>query len=87
MVAVPERLEELVGEAQADEVLHHLLPQVVVDAVQVLLREELRQAHRQLWRVCGGGEGGGIAAVGRSVRVRWPIVRVNTQKRTVSQLS
>jgi hypothetical protein len=44
VVAVEERLEELVGEAQADEVLHHLLPQVVVDAVQVLLREELRQA-------------------------------------------
>ena len=37
-VAVPHRLEQLVGEAQRQEVLDRLLAQVVVDAEDVLRR-------------------------------------------------
>ena len=43
VVAVPDRLEEGVGEAEEDEVLDGALPQVVVDAEDVLLRERLVQ--------------------------------------------
>ena len=42
-VPVPDRLEEGVGEAQGQDVLHGLLAQVVVDAVDLALGEEPRQ--------------------------------------------
>ena len=37
MVLVPQRLEHPVGEAEGQEVLHRLLAEVVVDAVDLLL--------------------------------------------------
>jgi hypothetical protein len=40
VVAVPERLEDGVGEAEDQQVLHRLLAQVVVDAVDLLLVED-----------------------------------------------
>ena len=40
VVAVPDRLVELVGEAQGEDVLHGLLAQIVVDAEHRLLRED-----------------------------------------------
>src|SRR5215207_9912337 len=39
MVAVPQRLEHRVGEAEDEQVLHRLLAEVVVDAVDLLLVE------------------------------------------------
>ena len=41
VVGVPDRLEELVGEAQRQQVLHGLLAEVVVDAEHRLLGEDL----------------------------------------------
>jgi hypothetical protein len=43
--AVPQRLEDAVGEAQHHQVLHGLLAQVVVDAVDLVLRERLGEGH------------------------------------------
>ena len=51
--AVPERLEEGVGEAEVEEVLHRLLAEVVVDAEDRLLGEDVVQ--RPVERT-GGGE-------------------------------
>ena len=39
VVAVPQRLEDLVGEAQHEEVLDGLLPEIVIDAVDLVLAE------------------------------------------------
>ena len=39
VAAVPDRLEDGVGEAQGEDVLDRLLPEVVVDAVHLLLGE------------------------------------------------
>ena len=39
VIAVPERLVDLVGEAQDEEVLDRFLPEIVVDAVDLLLAE------------------------------------------------
>ena len=41
MVAIPERLEEGVREAEDEQVLHRLLAEVVVDAVDLRLVEYL----------------------------------------------
>ena len=40
VVAVPHRLEDVVGETQRHEVLHGLLAQVVIDAEHLRLRED-----------------------------------------------
>ena len=40
-VSIPRWTKEHVAKPQADEVLHHLLPQVVVNPVQLLLSEEI----------------------------------------------
>ena len=50
MMAVPERLEDGVGEPNRPEVLHHLLPQIMVDPVDLLLLQQLRQLAVQLVR-------------------------------------
>ena len=50
MMAVPERLEDGVGEPNRREVLHHLLPQIMVDPVDLLLLQQLRQLAVQLVR-------------------------------------
>ena len=50
MMAVPERLEDGVGEPNRREVLHHLLPEVVVYPVDLLLLQQLRQLAVQLVR-------------------------------------
>ena len=47
---VPERLEDAVGEPHDQDVLHRLLAQVMVDAVDLLLREDLERAAVQLPR-------------------------------------
>ena len=49
-MAVPERLEDGVGEPNRREVLHHLLPEVVVYPVDLLLLQQLRQLAVQLVR-------------------------------------
>ena len=41
MVAVPDRLEHAVGEAQHQDVLHRLLAEVVIDPVDLVLIDEL----------------------------------------------
>ena len=41
VVAVPHRLEDGVGEAEDQDVLHRLLAEVVIDAIDVLLVEDL----------------------------------------------
>ena len=43
VVAVPGGAEDHIAEAETDQVLDHLLAQVVVDPVQLVLREELLQ--------------------------------------------
>ncbi len=50
VLAVPDRLEESVREAQVHDVLHGLLPEEVVDAVELLLGHERRQTPVQLAR-------------------------------------
>ncbi len=42
VVLVPLRLEQAVGKAQGDEVLHRVLAQVMIDAVGAVFREEAR---------------------------------------------
>src|SRR6185437_5174166 len=42
-VAVPDRLEERVGEAEIEQVLHRLLAEVVIDAEDAILRKLLLQ--------------------------------------------
>src|SRR5215813_5989733 len=39
VIAVPQRLEDLVGEAQDEEVLDRLLPEVMIDAIDLVLIE------------------------------------------------
>ena len=46
VVAVPDRLEERVGEAEVEDVLHRLLAEVVVDAEDALLGEDAVQRLR-----------------------------------------
>jgi hypothetical protein len=53
VVAVPERLEDAVGEAQRQDVLDRLLAQVVVDPVDLLL---LEHAGDQRVQAAGGVE-------------------------------
>ena len=48
VVAIPNVAEDEVPEAKGHEVLHHLLAQVVVDAVELVLPEEGGQVRRQL---------------------------------------
>jgi hypothetical protein len=43
IVAVPDRLEDAVAEAEDQDILHRLLAQVVVDAVDLLLAEDAQQ--------------------------------------------
>ena len=42
MVAVPQRLEDAVGEAEDEDVLDRLLAEVVIDPVDLVLAEDLR---------------------------------------------
>ena len=46
VAAVPDRLEDAVGEAEHHDVLHRLLAEVVVDAVDLLLAEDLAGCSR-----------------------------------------
>ena len=48
VVPVPERLEDAVGPAEHQDVLHRLLAEVVIDAVDLILREH--RAHRVVQR-------------------------------------
>ena len=48
VVAVPDGLDHGIGEAEHQQVLHGLLTEVVVDAVDLLLVKVLVQAHVQL---------------------------------------
>jgi len=64
VVAVPDRLEHAVGEAQRQQVLHRLAPEVVVDPVDPVLLEDRVQPFVQL---VGGGE---VGAKGFSVITR-----------------
>ena len=41
VIAVPDRLEDRVGKPQHEQVLHRLLAQVVIDAIDLLLAETL----------------------------------------------
>ena len=50
MVAVPDRLEQAVGEAQHQDVLHRLLAQIVVDAENLILAENAEQLSIELPR-------------------------------------
>ena len=43
VAGVPERLEQRVGEAQRHQVLHRLLAEIVVDAVEMVLVEGMRE--------------------------------------------
>src|SRR6185295_78975 len=52
VVPVPDRLEERVGEAEHEEVLHRLPPEIVVDAEDLRLVEDLVQ--RPVERLCRG---------------------------------
>ena len=47
MVAVPDRLEEAVGEPQGEDVLHRLLAEEVVDPEDLLLVEDVVDASRR----------------------------------------
>ena len=49
-VAVPDRLEQAVGEAQRHDVLHRLFPQKVIDAVDLFFLEILAQAAVEIAR-------------------------------------
>ena len=55
VVAVPDRLEDRVGEAQHEQVLHRLFAEVVVDAVDLLLVEH---GVDHLVELLGGGQVG-----------------------------
>lgn len=46
-VSVPNALEDLIGEAKHDEILHHLFSQIVVYAIDFLLEEQFRQVKTQ----------------------------------------
>ena len=46
VTAVPDRLEDAVGEAEDQQVLDGLLPEVVIDAVDLLLAEQAAQLLR-----------------------------------------
>ena len=50
VLAVPDRLEERVGEAQVHDVLHRLLPEEVVDPEEPLLGEDRGEPVVQLAR-------------------------------------
>ena len=52
VVAVPDRLEDRVGEAKDQDVLDRFLAQVVVDAVDLALVEDL--VHLVVQRLCAG---------------------------------
>mmetsp|Transcript_9702 Transcript_9702/g.31580 ORF Transcript_9702/g.31580 Transcript_9702/m.31580 type:complete len:350 (+) Transcript_9702:467-1516(+) len=77
VLAAPEGLEHEVGEAQHEEVLDQLLAQVVVDAVDLLLRQGLGEALGELLGRVGvpskglldddaGVPGGGLGRLGRA---------------------
>ena len=55
VLATPDGLEERVGEAEVEDVLHRLLPEEVIDPIQPVLREDRGQALVQL---TGRGEVG-----------------------------
>ncbi len=46
VLAVPDRLQHRVGEAQVGDVHHRLLAEVMVDAQDLVLVEDLRRARR-----------------------------------------
>src|SRR5580693_4329812 len=50
MVAIPDRLEQAVGEAQHQNVLHRLLAQIMVDAKNLILAEDPEQLAIELPR-------------------------------------
>ena len=43
VVAIPDRLEHAVGEAQHQDVLHRLLAEVMIDPVDLMLVDEFQQ--------------------------------------------
>ena len=55
MVAVPDRLEEAVGEAQGEDVLRRLLAEEVVDAEDLVLAQDLVD---EVVELAGAGEVG-----------------------------
>src|SRR5580693_313028 len=50
MVAIPDRLEQAVGEAQHQNVLHRLLAEIMVDAKNLILAEDAEQLAIELPR-------------------------------------
>ena len=66
VVAVPDRLEHPVGEAERQQVLDRLAPEVVVDPIDPLLLEDRVEALVQLPR---GGEVGAEGLLGDHPRV------------------
>ncbi len=50
VVAIPDRLEHAVGEAQHQDVLHRLLAEIVIDPVDLVLGEEFEQLRIQCLR-------------------------------------
>ena len=48
VAAIPDRLEDAVGEAKGQDVLHRLLAHVMIDAIDLTLGHELRQNAVQL---------------------------------------
>ncbi len=50
VVAIPERLDDVVGKAEHHQVLHRLFAEVVVDAVNLFLRQDLLQVLVKLAR-------------------------------------
>ena len=50
MVAIPDRLEDAVGKAQHQDVLHRLLAEIVIDPVDLVLGEELQELFVQRLR-------------------------------------
>src|ERR1700720_4409853 len=50
MVTIPDRLEQAVGEAQHQNVLHRLLAQIMVDAKNLILAEDPEQLAIELPR-------------------------------------
>ena len=43
MVVVQNRFQERISEAEVDQILDHLLPKIVIDTVQLIFVEDLRQ--------------------------------------------
>ena len=88
VVAVPQRLEEAVGEAEDQDVLHRLLAEIVIDAEDLLLARHAqdllveRPADGRSWpngfsmmrrRHCL------VASVSRPALPSWPAITANSE--------